>query len=141
MARDALDDPSRLSNPASKSFTDEEIAAMHESALYHVDVDAMDGPLIAKLALEGDTLALKVIQRAAYYLSLGMVNVVMMFAPEMIVLGGGVMDNHELFIPAIHKAIQELSPIVPADKVQIRLAKLGPQAGMYGGAYSIVQRL
>jgi hypothetical protein len=44
-------------------------------------------------------------------------------------------------MPTIRQTIKELRPIVPVDRVQVQLAKLGAQAGMYGGAYSIVQRL
>jgi predicted NBD/HSP70 family sugar kinase len=59
----------------------------------------------------------------------------------MIVLSGGVMENAELFTPTLNKTLQGLEEIVPVKKVRVRQAQLGSYAGLFGAAYTILQRL
>ena len=46
---------------------------------------------LAEAARQGDPLAEEIMQHTAHYFSLGLVNIIMLFQPEMIVLSGGVM--------------------------------------------------
>jgi predicted NBD/HSP70 family sugar kinase len=48
---------------------------------------------ICELAREGDALALQAVEREGHYLGLGMANLVTLFAPDVIVLGGSVMKS------------------------------------------------
>jgi glucokinase len=118
-----------------------EAAAFRQSPLLKMDDDEIDTRVVAELALSGDALAMKIMTRAAYYFSLGVVNIVMLFTPDLIVLSGGVMKSAELFMPTLLEAMQQYNAVVPASKVQIRQAKLGAYAGLYGAAYTILQRL
>lgn len=121
--------------------SDAESLHLIASTLFDYKTEEIEARLIAKLALKGDPLALKIMDQAAYYFSLGIVNIIMLFTPDMIVLSGGVMENAELFIPTLNKTLQGLEEIVPIKKVRIRQAQLGAYAGLYGAAYSILQRL
>lgn len=109
------------------------------SPLLKIDFEQIDARLVAEMALKGDFLAMKIIKEAAYYFSLGVVNIVLLFTPDMIVLSGGVMSSAELFMPALMEMLQRRNVVVPAAKVRIREAKLGPHAGLYGAAYTILQ--
>lgn len=111
------------------------------SALYDMPLSQIDSRLVAELAQEGDSLALNIMQTAANHFSLGLINIVMLFTPEMIVLSGGVMQSSALILPAVQQAIQRHDVIVPAGQVRIRQARLGSHAGVYGAAYAILQRL
>jgi len=57
------------------------------------------------------------------------------------VLSGGVMRSSQLFMPAIQRAVQKDTPYLPTHQVEIRLAKLGYYAGIYGAAYAISRRV
>ena len=70
----------------------------------------------------------------AYYLGLGLSNLITLFAPEAIVLGGSVMKSAHFFWIAIHEVIRQNCKLVPADRVEIRLASLGADAGLIGAA-------
>ena len=78
----------------------------------------------AKRALEGE----------AYYLGIGLANLITIFAPETIVLGGGVMKSAHLFFDRMREVIHQNCKLVPADRVEIALASLGADAGLIGAA-------
>ena len=65
--------------------------------------DNIDAKMVTDAARAGDPLSAQVIDRAAYYTGLGIVNIAMLFMPEVVVLSGGVMKSWDLFMPAIIK--------------------------------------
>lgn len=89
---------------------------------------------ICARAQQGDELALRAVEREGYYLGLGMANLITLFLPATIVLGGGVMKSHHLFLGRARQVIQELCTQVPAEKTNITLASLGADAGIAGAA-------
>jgi len=105
------------------------------------DVEKIDAKLVARAARNGDSFASQIIEKAAYYFGLGLVNIITLFVPDLIILSGGVMKSYDLFKPHIQKAINQHNIMVPAAKVQIMPAKLGYFAGIYGAAYAILQRI
>jgi glucokinase len=96
---------------------------------------------VAEAAMLNDPLALEVIHRAARYLALGLINIITLFVPQVIVLSGGVMNNPGLFMPVIEETIQQHNTMVPASQVKILPAALGDQAGLYGAACAILQKI
>lgn len=89
---------------------------------------------ICELAGEGDQLAQRAVEREAYYLGLGLANLVTMFTPDAIVLGGSVMKSAHLFLDGIRKVIQQSCRLVPFEKTELRLASLGEDANLIGAA-------
>ena len=77
-------------------------------------------------------------QLEANYIALGLANLVTILSPQRIILGGGVMDQKQLF-PLIRKQLQEaLAGYVPAREILEEIdryivpPKLGSQAGVLG---------
>lgn len=89
---------------------------------------------ICRLALEGDELARRVVDREAYYLGLGIANLINLFVPDRIVLGGGVMRSALLFLEGIRKQITRGCRFVPYEKTELALASLGKDANLIGAA-------
>jgi len=89
---------------------------------------------ICKLAREGDELARRVVDREAYYLGLGIANLINLFVPDRIVLGGGVMRSALLFLEGIRKQITRGCRFVPYEKTELALASLGKDANLIGAA-------
>ena len=58
---------------------------------------------ICQLALEGDELARGVVDREAYYLGLGIANLINLFVPDRIVLGGGLIGKCSESVRAVSK--------------------------------------
>jgi glucokinase len=83
---------------------------------------------------DSDEWARQAVDREAYYLGLGLANLITMFAPEAIVLGGSVMKSAHLLMGRVREVILQNCKLVPAGRVQIGLASLGPDAGLIGAA-------
>jgi glucokinase len=94
----------------------------------------LTGKLVCELAATGDEVAIRAVQRENYYLGLGLANLVTIFAPDSIVLSGGVMQNASLFLDGIWKIIRESCRFVPFEKTHIALASLGADTNLIGAA-------
>jgi glucokinase len=91
-------------------------------------------------ARRGDPLALQCTQREGYYISLGLANLITVFAPDKIALGGGVMKSSSLFMNTVRSVIREICTQVPSERTQIALASLGPDVGLLGAAQAWLLR-
>jgi glucokinase len=89
---------------------------------------------ICQLAQQGDALALRAVEREAYYLGLGLANLINLFVPDVIVLGGSVMKSAALFLDGVRKTIRQGCRFVPFEKTKLALASLGEDANLIGAA-------
>ena len=89
---------------------------------------------VGKAAREGDTLALAVISRAAYYLGVGLANVVNILNPEIIIVGGGLSKLGDLLLQPAREVVQERAFRLPVQAVRIVRSQLGDDAGVLGAA-------
>ncbi|MBN3033768.1 MAG: ROK family protein [Candidatus Saganbacteria bacterium] len=92
----------------------------------------MDAISVELAARQGGRRAQKVIARTAHYLAVGIANLVNIFNPELVVLGGGVSKMRELLLNPIKKEFKEYALTLPAGSVRIVRAKLGDEAGVLG---------
>jgi len=89
---------------------------------------------ICNLASHGDLLARRAITREAHYLGLGLANLITIFTPDVIVLGGSVMKSAVLFLDGIRRTICSGCKFVPFEQTEIALASLGDDANLIGAA-------
>jgi glucokinase len=89
---------------------------------------------ICELAQEGDEVALQAVEHEAYYLGIGLANLINLFTPDAIVLSGSVMKSAPLFLDRIREVIGRGCRFVPAEKTQITLASLGDDTNLIGAA-------
>ncbi len=90
-------------------------------------------------AINGDSLALDVIARAAYYLGIGVVNLVNIFNPEMIVIGGSVARMGDLLLEPVRRILKEKAFLLLSKSVKIAPAQLGNDAGIFGAAVFAIE--
>ena len=93
-----------------------------------------------ELVRDASPFALKAVEREAFYLGLGIANLVTLYTPDMIVLGGSVMLSAHLFLPAIRARVARNCGLVPFEKTEIALASLGRDAGLIGAGAAWHQR-
>ena len=94
----------------------------------------LTGPLITELAHDGDPLARDVIALIGRRLGVGIANVVNIFNPEVVVIGGGVIAAGEMLLaPAREEMLaRALSP--SKDLVRVEAAAFGAESGMIGAS-------
>jgi glucokinase len=91
---------------------------------------------ICLLAEQGDTIALKAMDREGYYLGLGLANLITVFAPRTIVLGGGVMKSSHLFLPRTLNTLRDVCTQVPVENTTISIATSESETGLVGAAHA-----
>ncbi len=96
---------------------------------------------VGKAARNGDSLAVAVLEQAAYYLGIGMVNAVNIFNPEMIVLGGGMAELGDILTEPGRRMVDERTFSINARAVRIVTAQLGNEAGVYGAAAFVKEQI
>ena len=87
---------------------------------------------IFQLAQEGDVCARRAVERQTHYLGLGLANLIGLFVPDMIVLGGSVMKSVRL--EDLRGVIAQGCRFVPWEKTALALASLGEDANLIGAA-------
>lgn len=98
-------------------------------------VDAnLTSETIYAAGVAGDELALEVFRRMGVYLGIGLANLINIINPEMIVIGGGVMNGWDLFEKYMHQQVAERAFPLLADRVRIVRAECGDDAGLLGAA-------
>ena len=109
-----------------------------DSLLYKMvegNLDKMNAKVPFDAAQAGDKVAKGVIDNYIKYLAVGLVNVINIFQPEIIVLGGGVSaQGDNLLNPLKKDIINEIYGGKEAFKTKIQVAKLGNDAGIIGAA-------
>ncbi len=111
------------------------------SELTDGDLRTVRSGVLAKAIRANDKLTLKVIKRATKYLGIGIGSIVNFLNPEMIILGGGVVEAlDDTFLDSIRAAAKKYALPNTLDGVQIVPAKLGDNAGILGAAALARQR-
>jgi len=99
------------------------------------DLNKMNAKIPFDAAQAGDEVAKKVIDNYVEMLSIGLANVINIFQPEVIVLGGGVSYQREnLIIPLKERVKDKVYGGADAFKTEIKVAELGNDAGIIGAA-------
>ncbi len=105
-------------------------------------LDLIRSQAIAKAVKRGDKPTIKVMQRAGKYLGISVASIVHFLNPEMIVLGGGVIEAMgESLLDSIRQAAAKYALPTTMDGVQIVEATLGDNAGVIGASVLARQRL
>ncbi|ESY06285.1 glucokinase [Mesorhizobium sp. LNJC399B00] len=100
-----------------------------------------DGDVSARHVVEaakaGDANALDLIEAEAQWLGIGFTNLLHLYSPDLIVMGGGLSNGFDLLAPSIRAVIQQRA--MPAYRdVPIVQAELGDRAGLIGAASLIL---
>ena len=114
-----------------------------DSALAALDADTIDSEAVFDAAGEKDPLALSILDGAVSALAIGLTNVVHLFNPDMIVLGGGVTDGlvkldllSQISGQIMDRAMSELHK-----DFQLTSSRLGDSVGLTGAAAMVWDQL
>ncbi|MFD1175260.1 ROK family glucokinase [Paenibacillus puldeungensis] len=108
------------------------VARGDRTSLSHVEnIMAKD---VFDAAKEGDEAAIRIVNRAAYYLGKSMAAVAVILNPELFIVGGGVSKAGDILFNEIRSVFAKLTPEPVQKGMKIVPATLGNDAGMVGAA-------
>lgn len=100
-----------------------------------VDSETIDGHYIFDQAKAGDALCQEAIEQLVSYLATLIINSVSLINPEVVILGGGIMEQSSYLRPLITKAVaSKYTNDLVLKSTHIDFASLGNKAGMVGAA-------
>jgi glucokinase len=89
---------------------------------------------VVREARAGNQHALTALRETASYLAAGIANLISLLDPDMVVLGGGLMQAADLFIDRLRDEVPKWAQPVTAKLTKIEVTTLGEDAGLLGAA-------
>jgi predicted NBD/HSP70 family sugar kinase len=99
--------------------------------------DKIDGITIFNNINSGAAAYNKIFDRWIKELCTGIANIICMFDPGLLIIGGGV-SKQKIFIDAVIKKLSVMLPPIFIEKTTICAAKCGNDAGMIGSVYEFI---
>ncbi|MCX7730351.1 MAG: ROK family protein, partial [Candidatus Caldatribacterium sp.] len=101
----------------------------------------LSGELISEAAFLGDAVALRIFQETGELLGKAIGNLVNIFDPEMVILGGGLSLAHPIFFETIATTVKHYSLFLHREPVEVRRAFFGGDSELVGAAALTVERV
>ncbi len=99
------------------------------------DPEKITGPMVTQAAHEGDPVALDAFAQAGYWLGQGLADVVQTLDPQVLVVGGGVIEAGDLLLkPARSAYLEALPQRGKLPVAEVVAASMGNTAGVVGAA-------
>jgi glucokinase-like ROK family protein len=95
---------------------------------------------VIQAALQGDALAAEVIREAAHYLGLGIADIVNLFNPSLVIIGGEMLEAGELYLEAVREETRRRSLSIPQLVVKVVPTSLGYRGPSIGAATLVIDR-
>ena len=91
-------------------------------------------------ARNGDNRCVAAVSQMADFLGIGLANVVTIFGPDRLVVGGGIAEAGDLVLAPISEAVKARVTLVPTEHIDIVRAEFGRFAGAVGAALAAATR-
>jgi glucokinase-like ROK family protein len=102
---------------------------------------ALSLPLIVEAAQAGDGECLEALAETGALLGLGIANLVSIFNPEMVVLGGPLSEAEEFLLPPIRDAVNQTTMPEIHEQVQVLASPFGADASVVGAVALVVEAI
>jgi glucokinase len=110
------------------------LQAGEASRLSEYDASKITAHEVAAAARDGDRMALDIFREAGRLLGFGVANMVSLFDPEVVIIGGGMAGAADLYLESLHAAMLERAQPLAARQVKLAVSKLGDEANLLGCA-------
>jgi len=99
------------------------------------DINKVDGRTAFNAMRKNDPAGIKVVDTYIHYLAMGITNMINLFQPEILCVGGGIGNEGESLLEPVRKIVnQEHYSVHSVVQTRICSAKLGNDAGIIGAA-------
>jgi glucokinase len=89
---------------------------------------------VAEAARRGDPEARRAVELTVEWLAMGTANLISALDPQVVVLGGGLMQAADLFLEPVRRAVRRWAQPIAAGRCRIELTGLGEDAALFGAA-------
>ena len=127
---------SLAAGPAIARAAKKELARGKGGLLKEISADRIDAYKVAEAARRGDIVGIEVYLKVGRLLGYGVANLVSLFDPEIVVIGGGLAGASDLFLDALRKGMKQRAQPIAAKKVKIEVSRLGGDANLLGVAWA-----
>ncbi|MRH44218.1 ROK family protein [Aquibacillus halophilus] len=127
----AMVEKARLAITTNKSLLTEMIADGHE----------LTGELVFQAAQKGDALAKRILEETGTFIGVGLTNLIHVFNPTKIVVGGGVAKAGSFILDPIKSAIEERVLTTTAKQTEVVLTDLGENSTAIGAVALLLVEL
>ena len=97
----------------------------------HKNIGALD---VFESAKSGDSTSTKILAEVSQILAAGVLNIIHIFDPERIVIGGGLSNNLDLFLPQVEQYTNNHAMAHVAGQTRIVKAQLGDEVSLIGAS-------
>lgn len=104
------------------------------------DLNRITPEVIVRAAELGDAVAREILEEVGIYLGIGVANLITLFSPDVVVIGGGVAQAGDWLFRPIRETVRRRARVTPLERVRIAPAALGTQANAIGAAVWGAQR-
>lgn len=98
------------------------------------DPSRLTATMVFDAARAGDALAMEMSNDARRYLAIGLANYVTVLNPEVLILGGGVIEGVPALVDAVSSGVPALTTVLARRSLRISRAQLGDWSGVIGAA-------
>lgn len=90
---------------------------------------------VIEAALKNDSIAIQILEETGKYLGIGIANLINLFNPEIVILGGWVeIEAGKILLPIIRSTVEEYALKLPFSSAKIVISELADQAIVIGAA-------
>lgn len=105
-------------------------------------LDRISIELIAQAAAENDSLAFRVLQKAAAYIAIGLADLVNLLNPRVMIFGGALFRAApQLLSEPLRRIIKQRSLEKSANELQLQVSSLGGEAGALGASRLMAEKI
>jgi glucokinase len=102
--------------------------------LAEIPAEAITAQEVAKAARRGDAASIEVYQEAGRLLGHAVANLVSLFDPEVVVIGGGLASAADLFMDLLKQSMKERAQPLAGKQVRVVVSRLGSDVNLLGVA-------
>jgi len=96
---------------------------------------------VIELALKNDPIAIQVLKETGKYLGIGIANLVNLFNPEIVIMGGWVeIEAGKILLPVIRSTVKEYALEFPFRSTEIVISNLADEAIVIGAAAMVLRK-
>lgn len=105
------------------------------------DIEKVNGKIIHEAALQGDLLALEILNNSGRFLGAAIANLINLINPSRIIIGGGISKSGHFILDPLKEVVKQRALNEKAKETEIILSKLGDQATVIGAVTLVLTDL